>query len=78
VPAEVAGWVLEYCKNGGRDWGCTYLMMWPGCLSALILGITSQWFSSLEVQNGCVSGTARQMKAKQAQYCCRRKCTFRG
>lgn len=43
-------------------------MMWPGCLSALTLGITSQWFSSLEVQKGCVSGTARQMNARQAQY----------
>ncbi len=43
--------------------------MWPGCFSALICGITSHGDSSLEVQNGWSSGTARHMKERQAQYC---------
>ena len=43
-------------------------MMCPGSFTSLILGITPQWSSSLEVQKGCVSGTAKQMKARHAQY----------
>src|SRR3569833_3352556 len=49
--------------------GETYLMMWPGCVSALIRGMTSHGFSSFDVQNGCDSGTARHMNARHAQYC---------
>jgi hypothetical protein len=53
VPAEVAGVGLdgEFVDEEKREVG-EYLMMWPGCLSSLTLGITSQWFSSLEVQKG--------------------------
>lgn len=67
MPSEVAKFLLVR-GNDNTEEGSRYLIMWPGCLRGLILGITSQWFSSVEVQNGCVSGTARQMKAKQAQY----------
>jgi hypothetical protein len=46
----------------------TCLMICPGCCKGLILGMTAQGSSSSDVQNGCVSGTAKQMKARHAQY----------
>lgn len=69
--SEVAGiYIRQWLRLWmGREGKGMYLMMWPGCLSALIRGDTVQWSSSLDVQKGWVSGTARQMKARQAQYC---------
>lgn len=47
----------------------THLIMCPGCLSGLTLGMTLLACSSLDVQKGWSSGTAKQMNAKHAQYC---------
>ena len=66
MTAEVARTVSALIPK--LEKGNTDLMIWPGCLRALILGITSHWDSSLDVQKGWSSGTDRQMKAKQAQY----------